>query len=108
MFLQIVEMLKKKLGLNAIEKIYFHGSSEYYFKVPSTLIIPEDCVKIGGYAFYGCENLKKVVISESVKDIGCWAFGGCENARIVIKNKNTNLGFNAFTGCRGVKEEIRN
>lgn len=49
MLLIIVEMLKKKLGINAIEKDWIDrvGSVKNYFKVPPTLIIPEGCKRIG-------------------------------------------------------------
>ena len=47
-------MLKKRLGLEAIERDNsFTGgvSVKTYFKIPSTLIIPEGCEKIGAGAF---------------------------------------------------------
>ena len=131
--LMTVKMLKKKLGIEAIEKnwdfiraIHVHT----YFKVSSTLIIPEACKKIGEYSFYNCErlkeviipgkverigdcafewcdNLKEVVIPESVKKIGGEAFRGCKNATIILKKPNFAFekGYRAFWGCEDVEEE---
>ena len=101
-------MLKKKLGINAIERNYFHGCSEDYFKIPSTLIIPEGCTWIGYAAFEFCTNLKEVVIPESVEEIGNWAFGGCT---ITLKKPESvfkEIGENAFDYAKDVKEEVRN
>lgn len=106
-------MLKKKLGINAIERNYFHfnACSEDFFKLPSTLIIPEGCKWIGYAAFYCCINLRKVVIPESVTDIGEDAFCGCKEAIIILKkpeHKFEFIGENALDDCKDVKEEVRN
>ena len=126
-------MLRKRLGLNAIE-----GNADvvicHYFKIPSTLIIPEGCEKIGDNVFWGCRNLKDVVIPESVKRIGnsafcnCWwlekvviprsvkwigysAFYCCKNAVVTLEKPESKfefIGENAFEECKDVKEEVRN
>ena len=64
-------MLKKKLGIEGIEIGY---PSYFYFKTPSTLIIPEGCREIGDDAFRKCKGLKKVVIPKSVVEIGNFYF----------------------------------
>lgn len=106
-------MLKKKLGINAIERnyFYFNACSEDFFKIPSSLVIPEGCEWIGYAAFISCEELKKVEIPESVKEIGDEAFCGCYNATIILKkpeHKFKFIGENALDDCKDVKEEIRN
>lgn len=121
-------MLKKRLGLEVIERS--HLRTRCYFKIPSSLIIPESCKNIGSSAFENCISLKEVVISGSVEWIGkyafedCWwlrkvvipgnvkiiednAFWGCEEATIMIMNKSSEkdfkyLGRKAFSDCKEV------
>ena len=107
MLLQVVKMLKKRLGVEAIER---DGCKRTCFKISSTLIIPEECVRIGWSSFWRCERLKKVIIPESVKRIGFVAFSDCRNATIILKKRREDfefLGSDAFNGCKDVKEEIR-
>lgn len=129
-------MLKKRLGAEIIERNWFYAidSLEDYSKIPSTLIIPENCERIGDCAFIECENLKEVIfpekcvkligyasfadcaglkkvdIPESVGYIGGDAFQGCYNAKIILRKPESEfdgIGWNAFKGCKDVKEEIR-
>lgn len=105
-----VKMLKKKLGINAIECNWpdDNCSLKDYFKIPSTLIIPESCEKVGYAAFWYCKELRKVVIPESVEEIRSGAFSGCREATIILKKpeKDFKIGYNAFDKCRDVKEEV--
>ena len=104
-------MLKKKLGLEAIERSWFgFRCSCSYFKIPSTLIIPEGCKEIGYCAFKCCDWLEKVVIPESIEEIGDWGFWGCKEATIILRKHKIefkHLNITAFDGCKYVKEEIR-
>lgn len=134
MLFQVVSMLKKRLGIEAIERDWnlHYYLSNHYFKIPSTLIISESCEKIGKFAFYECDRLKEVVISGSVKKInvdafynctslrqvvisrsveriGISAFYNCEKAVIILekaKKEFEYIGSEAFRGCRDVKEEV--
>ena len=104
-----VKMLKKKLGINAIERDWnWTRELTRCFKIPSTLIIPDDCKRIGRAAFYCCERLKKVEIPKSVE---CYdAFWGCEDAVIILKKHKKDfkrIGNCALSGVRDVKEEVR-
>ena len=105
-------MLKKRLGIEAIERDWFFDHTFDYFKIPPTLIILEGCVRIGECAFDGCSKLKKVVIPKSVESIKWRAF--CDSgAKIILKNRKFNKGIRAasFYGCESVeyvKEETRN
>ena len=129
MLLMVVEMLKKKLGAEAIE--WSWGSD--FFKIPSTLTIPDGCKRIGNSIFYNCTSLKEVIISEGCEEIGykafwgCarlkkveipksveiikeWAFKNCSNATIILKKPKEEFkgfGFDVFYDCKDVKEEIR-
>lgn len=134
-------MLKKRLGINAIERDWywevngsFIGNITGFFKIPSTLIIPESCRSIGVNAFWGYEKLGKVVISDGVKEIRDCAFAGCRKLRgevvipesvekiggsafnvcgkatVILKKRKKDfkeIGRSAFHGCIDVKEEIR-
>lgn len=80
-------MLKKRLGIEAIELDQIRKTEDFTlsrFKIPSFLIIPEDCECIEISAFDGCQNLKKVVIPKSVKWIGYYAFCNCTSLKEVI------------------------
>ena len=102
-------MLKKKLGAEAIEKNWsFYGTRvRYFFKTPSTLIIPKNCVRVGDWAFYYCNWLKKVRIPDSVKEIGIAAFSGCRNlGEVVIPESVVRIEMIAFDGCIGKNTKI--
>ena len=99
-------MLKKKLGVKAIEKDWPDGNLKDYFKIPPTLIIPEGCKWIGGWVFMDCLGLKKVVIPESVDWIENFAFWDCKKATIILKkhkNEFKGIGKTSFLGCKNVK-----
>lgn len=129
-------MLKKRLGAEGIEINWFYviGNLEDYFKIPSTLIIPESCERIGDCAFIECENLREVIIPEkcveligyasfsgcvglkkvsipdSVKYIAGDAFKDCWSATIILRKPRSEFEYispDAFKSCRDVKEEVR-
>lgn len=97
----ILNMLKKRLGLEAIERSRLFSS----IKIPSSLIIPEGCVRIGNWAFWGCRWLKEVIIPKSVVEIGMCAFEGCERLeKIEIPESVKEIGFEAFENCIKLKK----
>ena len=112
MLFVVVDMLKKRLGIEAIERNWSCDEmiSAYYFKIPSTLIIPDSVERIGEGSLRCCKKLKKVVIPESVKEIGMYSFFGCFGAIVILKKPESvkEVGYKAFIGCRDVKKEIRN
>lgn len=71
-------MLKKKFGTEAIEIHWWFRSLPSYFKIPSSLIIPDGCRRVGDYALGDCKNLKKVVFPESLEEIGIGSFVGTD------------------------------
>lgn len=100
-------MLKKRLGIECMERSWYCGYLTDLYKIPSTLTI-SDCTWIGARVFYYCNRLKKVVISESVESIGFSAFCGCKNATITLKKPKEEfkyIGSGALVGCKDVKEE---
>ena len=94
-------MLRKKLGIEGIEKDWTMGKKgSDYFKVPPTLIIPEGIEYIGFGAFANCQWLKKVVIPKSVVEIGHCAFNGCRELKEVkIPDSVEYIRENAFYFC---------
>lgn len=105
-------MLKKKLGIEAIESDwgYSHGNIGYtysYFKIPSSLIIPENVVEIGFRAFSGCDEIKKVVIPKNVRKIGVDSFYECRNLKELELAEGVLIIDNwAFAGCSKLKEVV--
>lgn len=100
-------MLKKKLGLNAIEKNWEQISLRVrnIYKIPSTLIIPESCRKIGDWAFWRCGELREVGIPGSVKEIGEHAFYDCYNLKKVeIPESVESIEEWGFWGCASLRE----
>lgn len=69
-------------------------------EIKSEFIIPESVTKIGRSAFYGCENLEKVIISDNVKHVERSAFANCVNLKEVYLSKNvSHLQEWAFYNC---------
>lgn len=104
-------MLKKRLGLEAIEADYELGENlnfiENTYKIPSSLIIPEDCKRIGRNAFIQCVKLDEVIIPGSVEVIGNGSFWNCRYLKTVKILKGVKkIGDNAFWTCSRLKEVI--
>ena len=100
-------MLKKKLGIEAIEVNWSvrHNCLIDYFKIPSTLIIPEGCDHIGDYAFWSYNELKEVIIPKSVVEIGYKAFFECrELEEVEILGSVRAIGKSSFERCVKLKE----
>lgn len=67
-----------------------------------TLIIGEDLVGIGNYAFYECTGLNDVEFGNGITVIGNYAFAGCGSMRAVSIPEKCNLGQigdHAFYNC---------
>ena len=104
MLLMVVKMLKKKLGVEAIDREWRYLGS--YFKIPSTLIIPDGVKRIGSYAFWCCRNLKKAVIPGSVELIDDCSFVGSTLVRIVIPEGCKRIGAKVFEFCNKLEEVV--
>ena len=62
---------------------------------------------IGGYAFYGCESLRKVVVPDSVAIIGRKAFYNCVRmSSATLGSGLVSIGNYAFAECRGLKNLV--
>lgn len=76
---------------------------KYIFQYAERLgevILPEDVIAIGDYAFQGCVNLDKINMF-GAKHVEKCAFQGCENLTEVITSGNTltRIHDNGFDGC---------
>ena len=68
------------------------------------LTIPADVKQIKDYAFYGYNNLKKVIMNDGVTSIGEWAFYDCSSlTSIDIPESVTSIGYYAFANCFSLK-----
>jgi len=102
-------MLKKKLGINAIERDWSNdfGSLKNYFKVSTLIIIPEGCVEIGCCAFWNCNKVREVVIPESVEVIRLKAFSYCwDLKKVSIPKSVREIGRLAFERCSMLEEVV--
>ena len=62
--------------------------------------IPEGIIRIGSYAFYGCEGLTSFDVPESVKIIDNGAFSNCTGLTEFTVPKNVeNMGVGMLTDC---------
>ena len=75
------------------------ASTIRFFYLPQTVTI------IQQYSFYGCRNLRFIMIPESsVSMIGAYAFQNCENLTTInIPDSVTDIGINAFAGCKNLR-----
>lgn len=98
-------MLKKKLGIEGIERDWCYNRTSNYYKIPSSLTIPEGCRKINFCVFWACKELKEVEIPESVKVIGNSAFEDCiKLEKVVIPKSVVRIENWAFSSCRELKK----
>lgn len=87
----------------AFSRISLNPSYMFIVKYNTTLKtvkIPDTVTRIGGYAFAGCSNIKRMVLPASVEEIDDYAFGYCEKlAGIDIPEGVKKLGDIVFDNC---------
>ncbi len=70
----------------------------------SSTRIPEDIIRIGKRAFYGCEKIHTIVIPDNVMEIEFAAFAGCVNLESITMPKMIEeIAQAAFLGCKKLK-----
>ncbi len=62
--------------------------------------LPKGLENIGIRAFYGCISIEEILIPDTVKKIDDDAFFGCINLEKVTVSENTEIGMQAFYGCK--------
>lgn len=60
-------------------------------------------VKLGEFAFYGCQNLTSVTFSDNITEIPDYAFSRCDKLEIVIPDSISSIGYQAFYYCGSLK-----
>ena len=71
----------------------------YYRDKIQSVVIAYGVTSIGNYAFYGCENLTKLVIPDGITSIGERAFLRSALTELTIPLSITSIGDYAFSGC---------
>ena len=101
-------MLKKRLGIEAIERNWGNRKPiPSYFKIPSSLTIPEGCENVGGCAFQDCNVLERLKIPGSVKSIGVWSFLRCYGLKEVVISESRDyvaINYSAFYLCKNLEK----
>ena len=99
-------MREAKLAKSFDEFQYFTGITEIpgdcftEFELLTSIVLPEQLTRIGGYAFDGCVSLPAITIPQSVESIGDRAFRSCSSLMsIVIPDSVTEMGLSVFEGC---------
>ncbi len=76
-------------------------------KILTDIILPTSMVKIGTSAFDGCTNLVDIIFPNGIKEIGNFAFNGCINlSNIVLPNSLITIGMFSFANCTNLKSII--
>ena len=101
------------------------GDYTFYNCIDLTSIqMPEGLKEIGERAFYNCRSLTSITIPESVTSIGGYAFAGCTGelvvkcdvlngvfgssmfSKVVIGNRVSKIGDDAFDNCTELRELV--
>ena len=71
------------------------------------IIIPDDVVSIGSFAFINCTSLQSITMPTLLTNIGQEAFCGCSSlATLSLPDGIKNIGEGAFTSCIGLTKII--
>ena len=74
-----------------------------------TVVLPESVLAIGTGAFHICTSLSSITIPKNVTSIGSDAFRECSSlTAITIPNSVTNIGQNAFYNCTSLSSVVWN
>lgn len=68
-----------------------------------TVVLPSTLKTLGGYTFWGCDNLRRVTFNSDITAIGDFEFFQCRVLEdFMLPESVTSIGMKAFSGCRAL------
>ncbi len=95
-------------GTNASDKVINMSSANGVFANESnirTLVVGENLMGIGNYAFYGCTALEKIELGNGLTEIGKYAFAECVNMKEIGLDFTSRIQYISdytFLNCRAM------
>lgn len=97
--------------LNSLPDIFWQGVTKiggrafYWCNNLKSITIPSQIKEIGDFAFFECTSLKKVTFSEGLEKIGSAIFFSCyELESVTIPKSVKEINFKAFAGCSKLRK----
>ena len=111
---ELVDKYGLDIETNYTTKTYEASGSMYAvlnnnseFKKATKLVIGDNVQKIGNYAFYNCDKLKRISMPDSITVIGTVAFQDCTNLKsIKLSESITEIKLYTFQNCSSLTELI--
>ena len=106
-----IEVSLKNNNYSSIDGVLFNKDQTEIIKyakdgIQPDYIIPSSVIRIGDYAFQGCDNLISVTIPNSVTSIGSLAFNCFGLSSIIIPDSVTEIANRAFSSCTSLTSII--
>lgn len=90
-------------GIKSIENGTFNNCASLL-----SIDIPTSVEYIGDSAFANCTGLTEITIGSNVKSLGNFVFSGCKNLSVINCDlKNTEIGYQPFTGTKLAEENVK-
>ena len=81
------------------------GDHAFQYDEITSVVFHDTIIRIGGYAFYGCESLTELILPQSLTLLGYHSFGSCKSLETLeINGSSLVLDQRAFYGCNAVAE----
>ena len=91
---------------DAVEKpLAFTAKQAANLNTQANVCVPEGVERIGGYAFSGCEGIRRVSLPQTLLRIEDYAFAGCKELEALeLFPQLSYIGAYAFSGCRSLTD----